>query len=239
MSHELRTPLNIIMNYAEAMRMGTFGDISQEQARGTDKIRAQAGHLLSLINGILEITKIESGTISVESRPVDLNSFMAELKSDYMLPLEKDVELVWAAATELPVIQSDPMKLKQIMNNLINNAINFTDRGSITVTAKASPARQEIELEIADTGPGIPPELVPLVFEKFRQIDSATTRNYSGAGLGLYLVKNFADLLGARIEIRSTVGKGTVFTVTVAYRGGLVRPQTGDEQPGRTAAYTL
>ncbi|HEU5463835.1 MAG TPA: ATP-binding protein [Candidatus Binatia bacterium] len=239
MSHELRTPLNIIMNYAEAMRMGTFGDISQEQARGTDKIRAQAGHLLSLINGILEITKIESGTITVESRPVDLNSFMAELKSDYMLPLEKDVELVWAAATELPVIQSDPMKLKQIMNNLINNAIKFTDRGSITVTANASPARQEIELEIADTGPGIPPELVPLVFEKFRQIDSATTRNYSGAGLGLYIVKNFVDLLGARIEIRSTVGKGTLFTVTLAYRGGLARQQTSDERPARPAAYTL
>lgn len=239
MSHELRTPLNIIMNYAEAMRMGTFGEISQEQARGTDKIRAQAGHLLSLINGILEITKIESGTITLESRPVDLNSFMAELKSDYMLPLEQDVELVWAAATALPVIHSDPMKLKQIMNNLINNAIKFTERGSITVAAKASPARQEVEFEVADTGPGIAPELVPLVFEKFRQIDSATTRNYSGAGLGLYIVKNFVNLLGARIEIRSTVGKGTVFTVTLAQRGDAARTQTGDERPARAAAYTL
>jgi len=216
MSHELRTPLNIIMNYAEAMRMGTFGDIGADQARGTEKIRLQANHLLTLINGILEITKIESGTISVEARPVDLKDFMAELKSDYMLPREKDVELIWDNAANLPTIITDRIKLKQIVTNLINNAIKFTDKGSVTISAKTSPDGQTLELHVADTGPGIPEELLPQVFDKFRQIDSATTRNYSGAGLGLYIVKNFVNLLGGAIDVRSKLGEGSVFTVRLA-----------------------
>ena len=182
MSHELRTPLNIIMNYSEALRMGTFGEIGADQARGTEKIRVQASHLLALINGILEITKIESGTVSVESRSIDLLEFMTELKSDYMLPLEKEVALLWKYTADLPKIASDRIKLKQVVTNLINNAIKFTDRGSVTVSAAISPDKHLLEISIADTGPGIPHELLPFVFDKFRQIDSGTTRNYSGAG---------------------------------------------------------
>jgi signal transduction histidine kinase len=213
MSHELRTPLNIIMNYSEALRMGTFGEIGPDQARGTEKIRVQAGHLLSLINGILEITKIESGTVSFESRPVDLNDFMAELKSDYMLPMEKDVALVWGDAGGLPIIVTDRIKLKQILTNLINNAIKFTEDGTVTISAGVSADGKALELRVADTGPGIPNELLPFIFDKFRQIDSATTRNYSGAGLGLYIVKNFVSLLGGTIDVRSKLGDGSVFTV--------------------------
>ncbi len=213
MSHELRTPLNIIMNYSEALRMGTFGEIGPEQARGTDKIRIQADHLLSLINGILEITKIESGTVSLEIRPLDLKEFIAELKSDYMLPMDNDVALVWDEAAELPVFVSDRVKLKQILTNLINNAIKFTNQGSVTITAELSARGESLEIHVADTGPGIPAELLPFVFDKFRQIDSATTRNYSGAGLGLYIVKNYATLLGGTIDVRSNLGEGSVFTV--------------------------
>jgi signal transduction histidine kinase len=216
MSHELRTPLNIIMNYAEALRMGTFGDIGADQVRGTEKIRVQASHLLALINGILEITKIESGTISVEARPVDLNDFMAELKSDYMLPREKDVALLWDHGADLATIITDRIKLKQIVTNLINNAIKFTDKGSVTIGAKTTMDGRTLELHVADTGPGIPEALLPLVFDKFRQIDSATTRNYSGAGLGLYIVKNFVSLLGGTIDVHSKLGEGSVFIVRLA-----------------------
>lgn len=214
MSHELRTPLNIIMNYSEALRMGTFGEIRPEQARGTDKIRQQASHLLSLINGILEITKIESGTVSVEAHSVDLKSFLADLKSDYMLPLENGVALVWADTGELPSMITDQLKLKQIVTNLINNAIKFTEHGSITVSAGISPDKSSLEIHVCDTGPGMPAELLPFIFDKFRQIDSATTRNYSGAGLGLYIVKNFVRILGGTIDVRSTVGEGSVFTIS-------------------------
>jgi signal transduction histidine kinase len=147
---------------------------------------------------------------------VDLKDFMAELKSDYMLPREKDVELIWDHAANLPTIITDRIKLKQIVTNLINNAIKFTDKGSVTISAKTSPDGQTLELHVADTGPGIPEELLPQVFDKFRQIDSATTRNYSGAGLGLYIVKNFVSLLGGAIDVRSKLGEGSVFTVRLA-----------------------
>lgn len=224
MSHELRTPLNIIMNYSEALRMGTFGEIDSDQARGIDKIRLQAGHLLALINGILEITKIESGSVSLDMRPVDLNDFMAELKTDYILPAENDVALVWHDAANLPTLVTDRVKLRQIVTNLINNALKFTAHGSVTVSAETSVIGETWEIHVADTGPGIPPELLPFVFDKFRQIDSATTRNYSGAGLGLYIVKNFVALLGGAIEVRSDLGKGTVFSVKLPLGSG---PHTG------------
>jgi signal transduction histidine kinase len=220
MSHELRTPLNIIMNYSEALKMGAFGAIGPEQEKGTDKIRAQASHLLSLINGILEITKIESGTVIVQSDPFDLSEFMSESKSDYLLPLEKDLVLEWAYPANLPIIASDRTKLKQILMNLINNAIKFTDQGRIMISACIYADGPTLEFRVADTGMGIPNELLPFVFEKFRQIDSATTRNYSGAGLGLYIVKNFIELLGGTIDVRSQVGEGTEFTVRVPVQFG-------------------
>jgi signal transduction histidine kinase len=239
MSHELRTPLNIIMNYSEALRMGTFGEIGSDQARGMEKIHTQAGQLLSLINGILEITKIESGTIAVDARPVDLNDFMAELKSDYMLPMEKDVALVWSDAADLPIIVSDRIKLKQIMTNLINNAIKFTEHGSITISAGIPADGQRLEIHVADTGPGIPSELLPFVFDKFRQIDSATTRNYSGAGLGLYIVKNFVDLLGGTINVRSRLDEGSVFTVCLPIHSVLGKAEKAAPLPKAAAAYTV
>ena len=213
MSHELRTPLNIIMNYSEALKIGAFGAITPDQEKGTEKISVQASQLLSLINGILEITKIESGTASVQADRFDLAEFMSEVKSDYMLPLEKNLTLEWDATADLPVISSDRVKLKQILTNLINNAIKFTDKGRVMVSARVLADGPTLELRVADTGPGIAVELVPSIFEKFRQIDSATTRNHSGAGLGLYIVKNFVELLGGKIEVQSKVGEGTEFIV--------------------------
>ena len=231
MSHELRTPLNIIMNYSEALKMGTFGDISPDQERGTEKIRAQASHLLSLINGILEITKIESGTAIVQTDHLDIVDFMSEAKSDYMLPMEKDLILDWDYATDLPIMECDRVKLKQILINLINNAIKFTDRGYVRVSAHALVDEGILEFRVADTGPGIPNELLPFIFEKFRQIDSATTRNYSGAGLGLYIVKNFVELLGGTIDAQSKVGVGSVFTVRLPMQPRRARTQTVHSQP--------
>ena len=213
MSHELRTPLNIIMNYAEAIKMGTFGDISRDHERGTEKIRAQADHLLTLINGILEITKIESGTVTLQKHRLDLAEFMSENRSDYMMPMEKGVVLEWNYPPDLPVIVSDRMKLKHVLTNLINNAIKFTDHGSVNISARTLDQEKTLELKVTDTGPGIPEESLPFVFDKFRQIDSTTTRNHSGAGLGLYIVKTFVELLEGTISVQSKIGEGSTFTV--------------------------
>jgi signal transduction histidine kinase/HAMP domain-containing protein len=216
MSHELRTPLNVIMNYAEAMKMGAFGNISSEQERGTVKILSQAGHLLRLINGILEITKIESGSVILHKEHFDLSAFITETRSDYMMPMEKKLTINWNYPADLPAIVSDRMKLKQIITNLIDNAIKFTDDGSVTVSFQLINQNHTLEIRVTDTGPGIPEDLLPLIFDKFRQIDSTTTRHFSGAGLGLYIVKVFAGLLEGTIEATSKLGEGSVFAVRVS-----------------------
>jgi signal transduction histidine kinase/HAMP domain-containing protein len=213
MSHELRTPLNIIMNYAEVLKMGAFGEISAEQLKGTEKIHSQAGHLLTLINGILEITKIESGTTALQTEFLNLSEFMADCKSDYMAPMDKDLRLEWHFPTDLPTVTTDRMRLKQIMTNLINNAIKFTEQGYIRISAHVDSDGETFELCVADTGPGIPEDRLARIFEKFHQIDSATTRNYAGAGLGLYIVKTFVDLFQGTICVESKIGVGSTFTV--------------------------
>jgi signal transduction histidine kinase len=233
MSHELRTPLNIIMNYAEGLRLGMFGEMNRDQEKGMDKIESHARHLLYLINEILEITKIETGTVIVQKQAVNLNNFMNELRSDYMMPLERGLVLKWEQSHDLPVISSDPIKLKQIVNNLINNAIKFTDRGSITVSIQTGDNGQMVELKVTDTGPGIPNELLPVIFDKFRQVDSTTTRSHSGAGLGLYIVKTFVQLLGGTVGVQSRIGEGTIFTVRLP--NSLGSNPVANNQPGYTA----
>jgi signal transduction histidine kinase/HAMP domain-containing protein len=217
MSHELRTPLNIIMNYAEALIMEAFGEMGSDQERAIDKIRTQARELSLLINGILEITKIESHTVSVQSEPLDLMDFISEIRSDYEFPTEKDLVLEWHYA-DLPSVVNDRPKLRHILTNLINNAIKFTDKGTVTVSAYVTSDRKTLDIRVADTGSGIPDEQIPFVFDKFRQIDSATTRNHSGAGLGLFIVKNFVEILGGSIEVTSKVGEGSVFIVRLPIR---------------------
>jgi signal transduction histidine kinase len=198
------------------MKMGDFGNLITEQERGTQKIRIQAQHLLSLINGILEITKIESGSVIVHKEQFDLTEFISETRSDYMMPMEKQLTIAWQYPADLPVIVSDRLKLKQIITNLINNAIKFTDDGSVTVSFQLLDQGRILEVAVTDTGLGIAEDLLPFIFDKFRQIDSTTTRHYSGAGLGLYIVKVFAGLIEGSIEARSKLGEGSVFTVRVS-----------------------
>ena len=229
MSHELRTPLNVIMNYAEAMKMGAFGNISSEQERGTDKILSQAGHLLRLINGILEITKIESGSVTLQKEQFDLAAFIAEARSDYIMPMDKKLTINWDYPADFPVIVSDRMKLKQIITNLIDNAIKFTDEGSVTVSFQLINQNRTLEIKVTDTGLGIPEDLLPFIFDKFRQIDSTTTRHFSGAGLGLYIVKVFAGLLEGSIDATSKLGEGSVFAVRVSTNLGT--PANDEQQP--------
>jgi signal transduction histidine kinase len=233
MSHELRTPLNIIMNYTEALRMGTFGTISSDQEKSTQKIRSQAVHLLSLINGILDITKIESGTVTLLRDRIDLAEFMAETRSDYMMPMEKDLTLQWEFS-DLPVVTCDRIKLKQILTNLINNAIKFTEHGRIKISAQLINSEHIVEFEVTDTGCGIPDALLPLVFDKFRQIDSTTTRNHSGAGLGLYIAKTFVELLDGSISVQSRVGEGSVFTVRLPFNTENIFNDADFDRPSAT-----
>jgi signal transduction histidine kinase len=201
--------------------------------KGTDKIRSQAGHLLSLINGILEITKIESGTAALQTEFVSLSDFMSDCQSDYMSPLDKDLHLEWDFPSDLPVILSDRMRLRQVLTNLINNAIKFTEQGTVYIAARTRDEGETFEIRVADTGPGIPEDRLERIFEKFHQIDSATTRNFSGAGLGLYIVKTFVELLDGSISVESKIGAGSVFTVRLPIKVEQTAAAVQESPPAR------
>jgi signal transduction histidine kinase len=227
MSHELRTPLNIVMNCAEIMRTGIVGEINREQADILDRLLSQAKNQLTLVNGILHATRMETEQLTASLEAVDLGEFLDNLRSDYAISFTKDnVDLHWELEPGLPVTSLDADKLRHILENLINNAIKFTDAGSITVTARwmkrvsaAQSAHQDswLELQVADTGIGMPEEALDLIFEKFCQLDGTSTRLRGGVGIGLYLVNRFVTVLGGAVSVTSQLGKGSTFIVTLPY----------------------
>jgi len=213
LSHEFRTPLNLIGGYAEALLGRTFGDLNPEQEQALGKIRRQSDSLLSILNSILHLARVEAGESNIEKRVIMLGEFLDDLKSGYQAPLDKTVSLNWSWPKDLPTIQSDQAKLMIILQNLIDNAIKFTDEGQITISARRATKDNAVEIDVADTGIGIPEDAQLLIFERFHQVDSSSTRIHGGVGLGLYIVKVLTDLLGATIAVKSQLGKGTTFTL--------------------------
>jgi PAS domain S-box-containing protein len=229
MSHELRTPLNVIAGYTKIVQDGVLGEINAEQVDALDKVTRHSNELLVMVNSIMDATKIEAGGVSVECDELPLPEFLDELKLLYEYPLGKDVSLRWEYASNLPVIRTDRDKLKHILQNLINNALKFTEVGHVTVSARHVAGLNRVELSVADTGIGIAPQDLPLVFEKFLQLDASRTRSQGGVGLGLHIVKTFSQVLGGTVKVTSQPGKGTTFTVTLpcVYEGvGAVRTYT-------------
>jgi signal transduction histidine kinase/CheY-like chemotaxis protein len=239
MSHELRTPLNVVMGYAGMMRDGILGPVSPEQESALEKVLNRANDQLTMVNSILYATSIETQKIPVRYEPISLKAFFDELRAGYGLPGDKPLAFRWDYPADAPPILTDPDKLKHILQNLINNAVKFTDEGSITITARLGSRNQEsgigaapqppipnpksltpnsrrwVEVEVKDTGVGIPAEQLSRIFDKFHQVDSSETRLFSGIGLGLYLVKQFTELLKGTVEVESELDKGTTFTVTI------------------------
>jgi signal transduction histidine kinase len=215
MSHELRTPLNVIMGYTGMIKEGILGDVNLEQERALEKVIGRSGDLLIMISQILQATSIEAGKVQVEKQECDLKSFLDGLRSNYEVPLNKEVTLNWDYPVDSLTITTDSAKLKHILQNLINNAIKFTSQGSVSITAKYISQARAAQFQVADTGIGIPQEMLPSIFEMFHQVDSSETRTYGGVGIGLYIVKKYTDLLGGEIEAKSALGKGTTFTLTI------------------------
>ncbi|HXV78582.1 MAG TPA: ATP-binding protein [Candidatus Binatia bacterium] len=226
MSHELRTPLNVIAGYTKIVQDGVLGEINAEQVNALDKVTRHSNELLVMVNSIMDATKIEAGAVVVECDEVPLPEFFDELKLLYEYPLGKDVSLRWDYSPNLPIIRTDRDKLKHILQNLINNALKFTEVGHVTVAARHVAGLNRIELSVADTGIGIAPEDLPLVFEKFLQLDASKTRSQGGVGLGLHIVRTFSEILGGMVTVTSQPGEGTTFTVSMpcVYEGaGAVR----------------
>ncbi|MGH7847396.1 MAG: ATP-binding protein [Candidatus Binatia bacterium] len=212
-SHELRTPLNVVMGYTQLIYDGNFGEIGLEQKVGLGKVLNQSHCLLTMINGILEVTRIEVGEARAQWHEVELQDLLDDLRSIYSIPSGKKVELVWDYPQDLPVMETDRDKLKQVLQNLINNALKFTEEGRITLSARYCGGKNNVQFKVTDTGIGIAEKDLPIVFEKFRQVDSSETRSFGGVGLGLYIVKTFTEMLGGSVGIESELGHGTAFTV--------------------------
>jgi signal transduction histidine kinase len=213
-SHEFRTPLNVITGYAQAIQEKTWGEVTPGQNEALDKILRQSGNLMDLVDAILDITRIETGELALDREELRLSDYLFEISQTYV-PLQKSVALEWVIPETLPKVSADKLKLTIILQNLINNALKFTDKGSVSVTARMDGSKQRVEIEVKDTGIGIPRDAHALIFEKFQQADPSSTRKYGGIGLGLYIVRVFTDLLGGTIRLESEPEKGSTFTISL------------------------
>jgi len=214
-SHELRTPLNVISGYTNMLVERMFGEVSPIQEKALQTIAHQSKELHALINRLLQVSSIEAHTVQAEFHEMNFWELLAELRAFYDYPLGKDVKLVWEFPPDLPTLGADRGKLRHILENVINNAIKFTDKGSVTISAQYSAAKKWMEFKVADTGIGIPNDQLPLIFERFRQLDGSETRPYDGVGLGLYIASQYTAILGGTIQADSKPGQGTIFTLRI------------------------
>jgi len=214
-AHEFRTPLNLIGGYAQALKRETLGQVNEEQGQALGKIVGQSENLIVLVNSVLDVTRVEAGELSVQREGINLREYLEDLRWRYETPRENHVSLQWSFSPELPTIQSDRDKLNMILQNLINNALKFTETGSVHVAAQPSKDGKAVEFAITDTGIGIPKEAIPVIFEKFRQADSSSTRSHGGVGLGLYIVRVFTQMIGGSISVQSELGQGSTFTLSL------------------------
>ncbi len=213
-SHEIRTPLNGILGYCDLLAREEGSRLTPHGRRDLSVVKSNARTLLSLINDILDLSKIEAGRVEVVKEVVDVGTLLDECSSTVRELLRgKDVQLSVAVAPEARWAFSDALKLRQITLNLLSNAAKFTDSGEIIAEVRADGTT--LILTVEDTGAGIATDQLPLIFEKFRQVDGSSTRRVGGTGLGLAIVRELSRLLGGETEVSSVLGRGSRFTVTL------------------------
>jgi signal transduction histidine kinase/DNA-binding response OmpR family regulator len=240
MSHEIRTPMNSIVGFADLL---TQTPLSAEQQDFARTIGSSSEHLLTLINDILDFSKIESGHLELERAPVDLRRCIEDVL-DAALPADnrRALELVCDIAPHTPAaVFTDPARLRQVLTNLVGNAVKFTEEGEVVVAVRAQAPGSApgggvmmLEVRVTDTGIGIPDSKLDRLFKPFTQVDSSTTRRYGGTGLGLAICKRLVELMGGQIGVESRPGVGSTFFFTVAtepvmdYDEGMAAPGGGE-----------
>jgi signal transduction histidine kinase len=219
MSHELRTPLNVIMGYNDLLLEGAFGELGEEIQGVLARTQRSARELLALITATLDLSRLESGESPLRVEPVIVRDLFEQLRAETAHAERPDVTLEWRLAPGLASIETDRMKLATVLRNIVDNALKFTQQGTVTVAAE--PAADAVVFTVADSGIGIGADDLPVIFELFRQVEPAHTRRHGGVGLGLYVVKRLVVQLRATIEVESVLGEGSRFVVRVpAHLGG-------------------
>jgi signal transduction histidine kinase len=213
-SHELRTPLNSIIGFTRLVLRKTEGQIEKQQRENLQKVLISSEHLLNLINGLLDLAKIEAGRMEAYAETFKLDD-VVRVATGTVEPLLKNghVRLVTDLAADMPPLKTDRDKLKQAILNLLSNAVKFTEQGEIRITGWAE--NGNLKLAVSDTGIGMEKDALAVIFDEFRQADMSSTRRYGGTGLGLAIVRRFIKLMGGDIVVESEPRKGSTFTITV------------------------
>ncbi len=213
MSHELRTPLNSVIGFASILLKNRNGALAASELDYLARIHDNGRHLLDLINSILDLSKVESGLMDIVPETVRLETLVFETVAQLDGAQRGPVSLAVESPPDLLPIRTDPAKLKQVLINLIGNALKFTAEGRVTVRIAADEQRRPVRIDVADTGIGIAPERQAVVFDAFRQADNTTSRRYGGTGLGLAITRSLLGLMGYHVTLASTPGKGSTFSV--------------------------
>jgi signal transduction histidine kinase/DNA-binding response OmpR family regulator/uncharacterized protein YigA (DUF484 family) len=214
MSHELRTPLNSIIGFSRVILKGIDGPLSDLQKQDLEAIHGSGQHLLGLINNILDISKIEAGKMELTFEEVDMKQTIKTVMSTAIgLNKGKPIELRTQVPDDLPTVWVDATRSRQVLLNLVSNASKFTDQGSITCFASYD--HQFVTIGVRDTGIGIPPDKLGMIFDEFTQVDASTTRRYGGTGLGLAISRRFVEMHGGKIWVESELGRGSTFYFTL------------------------
>ena len=217
MSHELRTPLNAVLGYSELLVDGLYGAMPEKAVEVLGRIQTNGKHLLGLINDVLDISKIEAGQLTLALDDYSIEGIVETVVSSTgSLAQKKGIEIKSTVPRGLPAGRGDERRLSQVLLNLVSNAIKFTDTGSVEIGVKAVDG--EFNIAVRDTGPGIPAADQARIFEEFQQVDNSITRQKGGTGLGLSISRRLVELHGGRIDLQSTVGVGSTFTIVVPMR---------------------
>ncbi len=242
-SHELRTPLNAIVGFADLLSEGIYGELTPRQMKPVERIEASANHLRHLVDQILDLAKTAAGRVDFHADDIDLSSFIIDVVSEVeSLMSEKNLAVSVAISSSLPKVHTDPNHLRQILVNLIGNAVKYTEQGSVTVRARLAtdgelsdlPSAVEflgtkkggspwVAIQVIDTGHGIAPADQTRIFEEFEQVDPGSRGNSSerGTGLGLSISRRLSHLLGGELTVRSELAKGSTFTLWLPADGAL------------------